>query len=192
MHSSTILLASVIGTLCLFNAVSAIVIQDPDPCYPNPCQNGGICIPDKYPQDGFTCKCPKGYGGELCQCRQRSLHVFAHYGYNLPDRDLFAGESDPFLQVIAYDCEGRATKKETRVEKGEENPIWAQALDFGVDTWQSFSVQALDRDIKSRDDALTDKHTYRLKGYTGGISYGKVCTDDHCNGFALFAYKSNY
>nr|XP_060611162.1 lactadherin isoform X2 [Anolis sagrei ordinatus] len=40
------------------------------PCHPNPCQNGGVC--ELVPNRGdvfteYTCKCPEGYDGKLCQ-----------------------------------------------------------------------------------------------------------------------------
>lgn len=35
-----------------------------DPCYPNPCTYGGKCEQTK---DSFTCNCPPGRVGELCE-----------------------------------------------------------------------------------------------------------------------------
>ena len=35
-----------------------------NPCFPNPCQNGGNCHADG---DDFTCKCDYGYAGKKCE-----------------------------------------------------------------------------------------------------------------------------
>ncbi|XP_077985321.1 dorsal-ventral patterning protein tolloid-like [Glandiceps talaboti] len=37
---------------------------DVDNCFPNPCLHGGTCGNGKF---SFTCNCPIGYGGNLCQ-----------------------------------------------------------------------------------------------------------------------------
>ena len=36
----------------------------PDFCHPNPCLNGGSCANGKT---NYTCNCPKGYTGEVCE-----------------------------------------------------------------------------------------------------------------------------
>jgi Notch-like protein len=38
----------------------------PTPCQPNPCQNGGTCIPQGT---SFTCQCPFNYNGYCCENR---------------------------------------------------------------------------------------------------------------------------
>jgi hypothetical protein len=34
------------------------------PCQPNPCLNGGQCIPNGL---GFLCQCPSNYAGNRCE-----------------------------------------------------------------------------------------------------------------------------
>ena len=38
--------------------------SDLNPCEPNPCQNGGVCIRNSKIE--FICKCKHGYHGDLC------------------------------------------------------------------------------------------------------------------------------
>ena len=38
----------------------------PNPCEPNPCKNGGTC---EAQGGNFTCACPDGYWGKLCEER---------------------------------------------------------------------------------------------------------------------------
>ncbi|GFU28468.1 uncharacterized protein TNCV_1938491 [Trichonephila clavipes] len=38
--------------------------QHYDPCYPNPCQNGGSCWPSL---DSYFCSCNPGFTGDLCE-----------------------------------------------------------------------------------------------------------------------------
>ncbi|XP_028405801.1 fibropellin-1-like [Dendronephthya gigantea] len=44
-----------------------------NPCRANPCLNGGQCVVSEltsgYTNDGFSCKCPKGYYGNMCQMK---------------------------------------------------------------------------------------------------------------------------
>ncbi|XP_048243892.1 uncharacterized protein LOC124147512 isoform X2 [Haliotis rufescens] len=46
------------------DVVGSVFCFEPNPCYTNPCQNGGTCIKDGY---GFTCNCADGYSGPSCQ-----------------------------------------------------------------------------------------------------------------------------
>ena len=36
-------------------------------CEPNPCLNGGVCVASQSGQQSFTCNCPFGFEGNLCQ-----------------------------------------------------------------------------------------------------------------------------
>ncbi|XP_070562407.1 zonadhesin-like [Ptychodera flava] len=38
--------------------------EEGNPCDPNPCQNGGLCV---VQGPGFVCSCPVGYGGTYCE-----------------------------------------------------------------------------------------------------------------------------
>ena len=40
------------------------LISDIDPCEPNPCHNGGLCVPTN---GTFTCQCAEGYTGDKCE-----------------------------------------------------------------------------------------------------------------------------
>ena len=39
-------------------------------CLPEPCQNGGTCTGQQ--EAGFTCRCPEGFAGDVCQIRESS------------------------------------------------------------------------------------------------------------------------
>ena len=38
-----------------------------DPCFPNPCNNGGYCLKYERVSTGQTCYCRCGYTGHKCQ-----------------------------------------------------------------------------------------------------------------------------
>ncbi|CAF5187587.1 unnamed protein product, partial [Rotaria sp. Silwood1] len=38
-----------------------------DACNPNPCLNGGTCMPNNF--GGVTCQCPPGFSGPRCEDR---------------------------------------------------------------------------------------------------------------------------
>ncbi|KAL3884246.1 hypothetical protein ACJMK2_030464 [Sinanodonta woodiana] len=44
-------------------------MEDRDFCKPNPCQNGGVCVPSIWPNEPekVTCTCPPNLDGHLCQ-----------------------------------------------------------------------------------------------------------------------------
>jgi len=52
----------------------------PEPCYPNPCWNGGIC---KMVGQSETCECPPGFEGETCQT-ETSTEVYPEPCYPNP------------------------------------------------------------------------------------------------------------
>ena len=157
-------------------------ILDINECSPNPCKNGGTC------QDticSYSCTCPNGYTGTNCQYQTTYLKVYARYGRNLPDKDgWFAGDSDPYMKVTAYDQYGNTVTRTTSHKQGNENPNWYQWLYFGTRAWKKIGVVVYDKDIGS-DDALSSVSTYYLsKGY---FSYKtKYCY----SGYVKFDYSN--
>ena len=158
------------------------LILDGNECSPNPCKNGGTCQ-DKI--SSYSCTCLNGYTGTNCQYQTTYLKVYARYGRNLPDRDgWFAGDSDPYMKVTAYDQYGNAVTRRTSHIQGNENPNWYQWLYFGTRAWSRINVIVYDRDVGS-DDALSSVSTYYLsKGY---YSYKtKYCY----SGYVKFDYSN--
>lgn len=51
-----------------------------NPCWPNPCQNNGICMPSG---STFVCSCLTGYSGQRCEIRKYSLEKTLMYCFDL-------------------------------------------------------------------------------------------------------------
>ena len=135
---------------------------DGNECRPNPCLNGGRCT-DLIA--AYKCICRPGYSGTWCQYVTGRLRIYARYGKDLPDKDgLLSGDSDPYIEVIAYDRDGNSKRLRTKQDKGDESPEWNQWLDFGVDNWSRFTVRIWDEDFGS-DDSLSAPTTYYLSSY---------------------------
>ena len=47
----------------------------PDPCDPNPCENGGDCSATDFNVD-FVCNCPEDFEGQVCQFPGKLAIVF--------------------------------------------------------------------------------------------------------------------
>ena len=156
------------------------LIPDGNECSPNPCVRG-TCI-DLI--SAYRCNCPTGYRGTRCEFIRERLRVYVRYGRNLPDRDgWFAGDSDPYVRVIAYDHSGNYRNLRTADDHGNENPQWNQWLEFGVDTWTRFTVQVFDEDVGS-DDALSSSTTYNLNYLTSRSYVRMSCV----TGYIYFDY----
>ena len=103
------------------------------------------------------------------------LRIYARYGSGLPDRDgWFAGDSDPYVRVIAYNHNGYSVSLRTHTDRGDESPEWYQWLDFGVNTWRSFTVQVFDDDFGS-DDTLSDISTQSFAQHVSRTYQRKNC-----------------
>ena len=125
-----------------------------------------------------------GYTGTTCDTISGRLHIYARYGSGLPNMDgWLAGNSDPYVRVIAYDHDGNSKSLRTTDDHGDESPEWNQWLDFGVDTWKRFTVQVFDEDI-GRDDSLSSTTTYSLYSYVTCTSVRKNCD----SGYIYFDY----
>lgn len=138
------------------------LILDGNECSPNPCVRGTCSdlISD------YRCNCPSGYSGRNCELLRGRLRIYARYGSGLPDRDgWLAGDSDPYVRVIAYGHNGNSKSLRTADDRGDESPEWNQWLDFGVDSWTRFTVQVYDEDPGS-DDSLSSVSIYLLSNIT--------------------------
>jgi len=131
-----------------------------DHCHSNPCQNGGHC--SVLSSNTYECNCEGSNGAGLnCEHRVGNLRVYARGGTGLPDEDPWFNDSDPYLEVIAYDHLGNSVRKRTDDDSGDQSPEWNEWLNFGSRAWRRFSVKVWDEDLYS-DDALSSTQTYYL------------------------------
>ena len=153
-----------------------------DACTSSPCQNSGTCIRSS---NSYTCRCASGYIGANCESARGQLHLYVRYGSGLPDKDgWLAGDSDPYVKVVAYDSDGSSVSRKTSYKQGDESPTWNQWLNFGTDTWTSFRVKVYDSDIGS-DDSLSSWVSYNLNSFTSR-NYVKM----NCySGYIYFDYE---
>ena len=127
------------------------------------CLNNGKCVKSprrarKPPARKATrgCKCPSNFGGPNCQYPRGVLKITADHAKNLPI------STDAYVKVLAYDHNGAIINNQTRFIHNNENPVWNEELDFGVNVWSWFTIQAWDEDFGSRDDRLSYAYTYAL------------------------------
>ena len=133
-----------------------------DYCYSNPCQNGGNCL---LLSNGYRCNCEGSVGAGLnCEHRVGCFHVYARGGTGLPDEDGWFNDSDPYLEVIAYDYLGNSIRKRTDDDSGDESPEWNERLSFGCRAWKRFTVRVWDEDVFF-DDALSSSQTFYLNSF---------------------------
>ena len=120
---------------------------------------------------------------------ERRLRIYARYGRNLPDEDGWgAGDSDPYLKVVAYDINRNSRTKKTSTDQGDEDPEWYETLDFGVGMWTRFEVSVWDADVGS-DDRLSSTHRISLPS-SNTISRTGVRRNCY-SGYVIFNYYFN-
>ena len=110
------------------------------------------------------------------------MNVYVRTGHNLPDRDPWpAGNSDPYVRVVAYDNYGYSVTRHTRTIRGNHNPTWNQWLHFGRRIWTRFTVQVYDNDgfLTGSDDPMSGVGTRDLYWHTAGTSVTMDCDRGH-------------
>ena len=106
--------------------------------------------------------CPNGWGGDNCAHRWGNLQFFARYGRNLPDEDGWWNESDPYVEIIAYNSEGTSVRRITSSKGGDQSPDWYENLYFGQDAWKTFKIRVWDSDLNA-DDPLSRQRTLTVQ-----------------------------
>ena len=150
-----------------------------DACVSSPCRNSGTCIRS---YNSYTCMCRSGFIGTNCEHKIGWLNVYVRTGHNLPDKDPWpAGNSDPYVIVVAYDNYGHSVTRHTRHIGGNHNPTWNQWLHFGRRIWTRFTVQVYDNDgfLTGNDDPMSGVGTYDLHWHTAGTSATMICYRGH-------------
>ena len=153
-----------------------------DSCTSSPCQNQGTCTANS---DSYSCSCQSGYTGTNCESRTGRLRLYIRYGRGLPDEDPWpAGDSDPYVRVVAYDSNSNSRSREIRYIDKDESPSWYQWLDFGRNTWTRFEVRVYDDDWNP-DDALSNWVSYYLNSHTTMNNVIMYCY----SGYIVFDYE---
>ena len=85
------------------------------------------------------------------QALNTKLYIKGH-GTSLPDLDDWtAGNSDPYMEVIATDVNGYTETKTTPVIGGTNDPVWNDYLEFSQRTWEELQVNIMDYDGSNRE-----------------------------------------
>ena len=159
------------------------LVLDNNECSSNPCQNGGTCV------DGcasYTCRCRSPYSGTNCEQLSGNLRIYACYGRNLPDEDGLWNDSDPYLEVIAFDANGNSVRKTSSEKGGDLSPDWNEWLHFGTRPWTQFKVRVYDSDYNA-DDPLSRQVTWTLSSHVSRTNVRLNCY----SGYIYFDYYFN-
>lgn len=105
--------------------------------------------------------CPNEWSGDNCGHRLANLRFYVRYGRDLPDEDGWLNDSDPYVEIIAYDSDGTSVRKTTSEKSGDESPDWNENLNFGTNTWKTFKIRVWDSD-NNADDPLSSQQTVTI------------------------------
>jgi Ca2+-dependent lipid-binding protein len=85
---------------------------------------------------------------------------------NLEDRDGWtAGQSDPYMKIVAEDVRGRMHTKKTPVRHNTNNAFWYDYVEFLYNTWTKVTVSLWDYDGHDREpDPLCPAKELNLEG----------------------------
>ena len=114
------------------------------------------------------------YINENCTSDTCTLKITARYGKDLPDKDGFWSNSDPYMKVIAIDEKNNLFKWSSTYKVDEHNPQWNDMINFGARKWKEFKVQVWDKDVFF-DDPLSDQQTFMVSGFINETDVTHAC-----------------
>ncbi|XP_020619221.1 protein PRY2-like isoform X3 [Orbicella faveolata] len=170
----------------------------PNPCEPNPCKNGGTC----EAQEGkFTCSCPDGYWGELCEERgpnadeskdalmltnmYRAMHQAPPVTWNKEIAAKAQDWADKLAkeQRLVHENESSTDYGENLAEVGSEDKALLRAIDAWYNEVSLYNYE----DPKFSTD--TGHYSQLVWGATNEIGMAKAKTRDNTNVYVVARYK---
>ena len=104
------------------------------------------------------------------------------YGQDQPDEDGLWNDSDPYVEVIAYNSEGTSVRRVTSSKGGDQSHDWNEHLFFDSDAWKTFDVRVWDSDSNA-DDPLSRQWTWTVQP----LSHFNIRLDCY-SGYIIFDY----
>ena len=93
-------------------------LYNPDPCNPNPCQNGGTCNP--HGPGTVTCNCPPHCAGLACEICEGNCRFLQHKNWYVNLNFVYTPWPMNYLSFTCFYCSGttiKTTKSPMTVEK---------------------------------------------------------------------------
>ena len=73
------------------------------------------------------------------------------YANDLADKDpAWAGQSDPYMEVVTTAENGHMEKKRIDTKGGTNFPVWTKYLEFSKQVWKEITVKILDEDGRGK------------------------------------------
>ena len=86
--------------------------------------------------------CSNGWSDDNCAHRWGNLRFFVRYGRDLPDEDGWWNDSDPYVEIIAYNSEGTSLWRITSWKGGDQSSDWNDNNLYFA--WKTFKVRVWD------------------------------------------------